>query len=46
MWIAVYGTLSAYDLFEKKNHFIYIQGMLRITGYNKLKRCFIQDKFM
>ena len=19
MWIAVYGTLSAYDLFEKKN---------------------------
>ena len=47
MWITVYGTLSAYDLlFEKKNHFIYIQGMLRITGYNKLKRCFIQDKFM
>ena len=46
MWIAVYGTLSAYDLFEKKKFYIYIQGMLRITGYNKLKRCFIQDKFM
>ena len=41
MWIAVYSTLSAYDLFEKKNY-IYIQGMLRITGYNKLKRCFIK----
>ena len=47
MWIAVYGTLSAYELlFEKKSFYIYIQGMLRITGYNKLKRCFIQDKFM
>ena len=41
MWIAVYRTLSAYDLLFE-SFFIYIQGMLRITGYNKLKRCFIK----
>ena len=42
IWVAV--NLSEYDLLVKKNHFIYIQGMLSITG--STKEMFYNDKFM